>query len=74
LAQSSSLVVPEHPAPERQFAALAALSRGVTMKALLGPEWIETPVSAAQELLARLERAVQSELRPQQAVAGASTA
>ncbi len=54
MAQSSSLVVPDHPAPERQLAALAALAQSrVTMQARLGPEWLTAPVLAARDLLAR---------------------
>ncbi|HVJ21052.1 MAG TPA: hypothetical protein VM686_36830, partial [Polyangiaceae bacterium] len=54
LPQSSSLVVPDHPAPERQLRALRSLAQSaVTLEARLGPEWLEDPVAAARELLAR---------------------
>jgi len=54
LAESSSLVVPRHPAPERQLAVLRDLAQGaLPLSAELGPEWLEAPVAAAHELLVR---------------------
>jgi hypothetical protein len=54
VAQSSSLVIPDHPAPQSHLTLLRALAqRSVTLRAQLGPEWLENPVSAASALLAR---------------------